>query len=192
MNRTLPVSLVLLLSSTSAFGWRGDGCEFRADRSLDIDAQGLAAIEILARAGDLEVIGDPGLTAIEVRGKACAEDESLLAGVKLAERRDGDRLLIEVVIPESDGWVDAQASIAAEREVTRSFAGTWLNIPRYSAGGAATYAFDAAGVQWRTQASYSYRDRQEASRVIFSPEYDVAPYALVNATITALVKAGEP
>ena len=111
MNRTLPVSLVLLLSSTSAFGWWGDGCEFRADRSLDIDAQGLSAIEILARAGDLEVTGDPGLTAIEVRGKACAEDESLLAGVKLAERRDGDRLLIEVVIPDGNGWVDAQASM---------------------------------------------------------------------------------
>lgn len=87
--------------------------------------------------------------------------------------------------------VDAQASIAAGREVTRSFAGTWLNIPRYSAGGAATYAFDAGGVQWRTQASYSYRDRQEASRVIFSPEYDVAPYALINATITAQ-RAGSP
>jgi hypothetical protein len=75
--------------------------------------------------------------------------------------------------------------------VTRSFAGTWLNIPRYSAGGAATYAFDAGGVQWRAQASYSYRDRQEASRVIFSPEYDVAPYALINATITAQ-RAGSP
>jgi hypothetical protein len=111
MNRTLPVSIVLLLSSTSAFGWWGDDCEFRADRSLDIDARALAAVEVLARAGDLEITGDPERTTIEVRGKACAGDESLLAGVKLVERRDGDRHLIEVVIPEGNGWADAQASM---------------------------------------------------------------------------------
>ncbi|MBL0939160.1 MAG: TonB-dependent receptor [Gemmatimonadaceae bacterium] len=87
--------------------------------------------------------------------------------------------------------VDAQASIAAGREVTRDFAGTWLNIPRHSLGGAATYAFNAARLSWRAQASYSYRDQQEASRLIFSPEYDVAPYALVNGSITAQ-RAGSP
>jgi outer membrane receptor protein involved in Fe transport len=87
--------------------------------------------------------------------------------------------------------VDAQASITAGREVSRNFAGTWLNIPRHSLGGAATYAAQAMGFDWRAQASYSYRDRQEASRVIFSPAYDVAPYALVNATFT-VQRTGSP
>lgn len=87
--------------------------------------------------------------------------------------------------------VDAQASIAAGREVTRSFAGTWLNIPRHSLGAAATYAARMAGFDWRTQLSYSLRDRQEASRVIFSPEYDVAPYTLVNASVL-VQRAGSP
>jgi hypothetical protein len=87
--------------------------------------------------------------------------------------------------------VDAQASITAGREITRSFAGTWLNIPRYSLGGAVNYQFDAAGMQWGAQGSYSYRDRQEASRVIFSPEYDVAPYALLNGALT-VQRRGSP
>lgn len=87
--------------------------------------------------------------------------------------------------------VDAQASITAGREITRSFAGTWLNIPRHSVGGAATYADRVAGFDWRVQASYSLRDRQEASRVIFSPDFDVPSYTLVNATIT-VQRAGSP
>lgn len=86
---------------------------------------------------------------------------------------------------------DAQASITAGREVRRSFAGTWLNIPRYSLGGAATYGFRAANAAWSAQLGYSYRDRQEASRVIFSSDYDVAPYTLLNASVSAQ-RSGSP
>lgn len=87
--------------------------------------------------------------------------------------------------------VDAQASITAGREVTRSFAGTWLNIPRYSAGGSISYAITTRGYRWQPLLGYSYRDRQEASRVIFSPVYDVAPYALVNGSLE-VTRAGSP
>lgn len=108
MNRVIPVAAALLLASNGAFAW-GGGCAFQADRNLDVAAQDLAAIKLLARAGDLEVEGDPGLLAIEVRGKACASDESLLADIQLVSRRDGNRQVIEAVMPESGGWGSQQA-----------------------------------------------------------------------------------
>lgn len=79
--------------------------------------------------------------------------------------------------------VDAQQSVAAGREVRRDFAGEAMPIPRLSLGGAATVTRVVRSQLWRAQVSASYRDRQQASRVIFSPEYDVPPYALVNASL---------
>ncbi len=111
MNRAIPVSTVLMLVSTSAFAW-GDSCDYRAERNLDIDAQSLASIELLARAGDLKIEGDPSRSTIEVRGKACASEESLLPEIKLTQRRDGDRQIVEVVMPDvSGGWWGEQATL---------------------------------------------------------------------------------
>ncbi len=80
--------------------------------------------------------------------------------------------------------VDAQASITAGREVSRDFTGTALNIPRVSLGGAATYTVNAGAFVARANVNYSVRDRQSASRIIFTPEYDVAGYTLVNGALT--------
>lgn len=109
-NRTLPAATALMLISTGAFAW-GDGCDYRAERALDIDARTLASLELRARAGDLEVEGDPGLATVQVRGKACASEESLLAEIQLTQRRDGDRQIVEVVMPELGGWWSEQASM---------------------------------------------------------------------------------
>jgi outer membrane receptor protein involved in Fe transport len=85
--------------------------------------------------------------------------------------------------------VDAQASITQQREVSRDFSGTALPIPRWSFGGAATGTW-LRGAHWlQAELSSSYRDTQTASRLIFSPRYDVAPYALVNGTL-AWARAG--
>lgn len=80
--------------------------------------------------------------------------------------------------------VDAQASIAAGAQINRDFSGTALNIPRTSLGGAATYRWRLGRLLWEGTASYSRRDVQEASRLIFTPEYDVPAYTLVNAQLT--------
>ncbi|WP_439642439.1 TonB-dependent receptor [Gemmatimonas sp.] len=79
---------------------------------------------------------------------------------------------------------DAQASVAAGREVQRDFSGKRLPIPRVSLGGAATITRVLRSQLWRAQLSASYRDTQQASRVIFSPQYDLPSYTLVNATLT--------
>ena len=87
--------------------------------------------------------------------------------------------------------VDAQASIAQQREVTRDFSDRAMPIPRWSLGGNATYARVVGSHFVQAQLSTSYRDRQTASRLIFSQAYDVAPYALVNGTLT-YARAGAP
>jgi hypothetical protein len=111
MNRAIPVSTALILVSTSAFGW-GDSCDYRASRNLDIDAKNLASFELLARAGDLEIVGDPNRSTIEILGSACASEESLLPGIKLTQRRDGDRQIVEVVMPDVGvSWWSEQASL---------------------------------------------------------------------------------
>jgi hypothetical protein len=111
MNRAIPVSAALILASTNVFAW-GDGCDYRAGRNLDIEAKDLASFELLARAGDLEITGDPNQSTIEIRGNACTSEESLLPQIKLVQRREGDRQIVEVVMPDvSGGWWSEQASL---------------------------------------------------------------------------------
>lgn len=97
LPRTAVFSL-LLLTPLAAFA---DDCAFRADRSVDIDANGLAALKLDTGAGDLEVKGVPGLARVEIRGKACASDEATLAELQLTQQRQGDVATAVTVIPDS-------------------------------------------------------------------------------------------
>lgn len=81
--------------------------------------------------------------------------------------------------------IDAQASLATGAPVARDFSGTWLNIPRWSLGGSAISRVQTGRIAWEGTLSWSRRDVQEASRLIFTPEYDVPAYTLLNATIEA-------
>ncbi len=87
--------------------------------------------------------------------------------------------------------VDAQASIQQQKEVSRDFSGKAMPIPRWSLGGNASYARIVGHNFLQAQINTSYRDRQTASRLIFTPVYDVAPYALVNGSLT-YARAGAP
>ena len=78
-----------------------DDCEFRADRSLDVDAKGLTLLKLDTGAGDLIVEGVPGLATVEVRGKACASDKDALAGIQFSQQREGSTTTVGTVIPES-------------------------------------------------------------------------------------------
>nr|WP_316641934.1 TonB-dependent receptor [uncultured Roseateles sp.] len=87
--------------------------------------------------------------------------------------------------------VDAQASIAAGKEVSKDFAGTSLSFPKLSYGGAVAYQWLAGGYKLRAEGHYSYRDKLEATRLIFTPEYDVASYWLADASLS-LTPASSP
>lgn len=90
---------LLLLSPLAA---SADDCAFRAERALDIDANGLAALKLDTGSGDLDIKGVPGLARVEIRGKACASDEATLAGLQLTQQRQGDVAGAATEIPEVD------------------------------------------------------------------------------------------
>ena len=81
--------LGLLAANTHAFE-----CKFTAERSLNIDPAGLHALVLSLESSDARVRGTPGLTKIEVRGKACASREDWLADLTVEQRREGDHVVV--------------------------------------------------------------------------------------------------
>jgi hypothetical protein len=77
-----------------------DDCRFSAERALDIEAGGLNSFRLETGAGDLDVVGVPGLARIEVRGKACASEQAALAGIQLDQRREGAVASVGTLIPD--------------------------------------------------------------------------------------------
>jgi DUF4097 and DUF4098 domain-containing protein YvlB len=82
---------ILSLFSGSALA---NECRFHAERNLDVDPAGLHALVLKLGSSDLQVRGVAGLAKIEVRGKACASEEGRLAGLTVAQSRDGDRVTV--------------------------------------------------------------------------------------------------
>lgn len=79
-------------------------CAHTATREVAIDTAGLQRLAIAARAGDLAITGEPGLTQVVARGKACAGDAETLALVQLRESVAGGEATIAVDIPDGSGW----------------------------------------------------------------------------------------
>jgi hypothetical protein len=110
MIRSNALAAALILASGNALAW-GDGCTVSAERSLELGANGIATLDLLARAGDLRVEGSSAQAGIVVTGKACASSQELLDAIQLREHRSGDRQTVEAVMPETGGWGNDQASI---------------------------------------------------------------------------------
>lgn len=99
----LPIALLLFAATSPALAW--DRCEFRAERRVVLDAADLRSLVLRAGAGDLEVIGEDGRTAIEAVGTACASSEERLAAIQLDGGRDGDVARLTAVLPDvRGGW----------------------------------------------------------------------------------------
>ena len=100
MRHLIAVSLLLAGSVAMA-----DDCEFQADRSFTVDRGEITALNVKTGRNDLRVQGEAGLAQIVVTAKACASDEEDLPKLKLTQRRDGTRLLIEAENPDSSGGI---------------------------------------------------------------------------------------
>jgi Putative adhesin len=74
-------------------------CNHSADRSASVDATGATRIVISAGAGDLDVRGEKGQTAVHASGRACASSEESLGQIAIASRRDGDTVYINTILP---------------------------------------------------------------------------------------------
>ena len=87
------ISALLLVALPLAAS--ADECRFTAARHADLDAAGLKDLALRLGSTDLEIRSTPGLTRVEVRGTACASDESKLKDLQVDARRNGDHATVD-------------------------------------------------------------------------------------------------
>lgn len=92
-------------------------CSYTASRSATVPAAGAETLRLLARAGELRVVGRPGLTEVRVRGEACSSHERYLEGIQLVTAREGDAVRVEARMPEMRGIGSFQARLDLVVEV---------------------------------------------------------------------------
>ena len=83
----------LLLAAAPAFA--DHHCAFSAQRSIDVDPAGLAALRFELASSDLQVEGVPGLARIEVRGRACASQQDWLGELNIIQERVGNKVVVK-------------------------------------------------------------------------------------------------
>ena len=69
-------------------------CEYTAERNFDVPAAGIGRVAFELGSSDVELEGAPGLSTIEVRGRACASDPGWLDNLTVDQKRSGDTLTI--------------------------------------------------------------------------------------------------
>lgn len=69
-------------------------CRYSADRNFDVPAAGIRTIAFDLGSSDVIVEGAPGISNIEVRGRACASQAQWLDQLTVDQNRNGDRLEI--------------------------------------------------------------------------------------------------
>jgi hypothetical protein len=123
-------------------------CAFTAQRDFDVDAAGLETVAFALGSSDVVVEGVPGLTKVEVRGKACASDQDWLAGLTVDQQRVGDRLTITPRENRSNNWSWFHSSYAYLELRVRVPAKLAVDIKSHSGdaivNGVATVNFDAS------------------------------------------------
>lgn len=91
MRLSLLAFLLLFSAQASA-----TSCKHEADRSFDVDRAGIKALVAHNGSSDVRVRGVADIGRIEVRGRACASNAGDLDRLKVEQRRDGDRLVLEI------------------------------------------------------------------------------------------------
>ncbi|HET6905827.1 MAG TPA: DUF4097 family beta strand repeat-containing protein [Rhodanobacteraceae bacterium] len=70
-------------------------CRYSAPRNADIDAAGLHSLLLRLGSSDLDIQGVQGLDKIEVRGTACASNQSWLKDLQISTDRAGDQATVD-------------------------------------------------------------------------------------------------
>lgn len=71
-------------------------CKFEAPRHLQLDLAGVKAVQIEVHSQDLHLMGSATATGLSLDGRACASDKSMLDGLQVTQRREGDQLLLDI------------------------------------------------------------------------------------------------
>lgn len=91
------VAAALIASSLLVFASiaGAEECRYSAPRNADIDAAGLHSLLLRLGSSDLDIQGVQGLNRIEVRGTACASDQSWLKNLQISTGRSGDQAIVD-------------------------------------------------------------------------------------------------
>lgn len=102
-NKTIFVTaLMALLISSQAQA----KCEFQRDIDQVLSLNDVELIQILVKAGDLEVHGHANPNEILLTGKACASSADKLDEIQLLAEQQGDKAVLKTLMPSSKngGW----------------------------------------------------------------------------------------
>ena len=100
MRKTLALSLLALpLLAIPVFAQAADQCKYGADRSLSLNLSGVRTVVVQTGPYDFKVKAG---SAARATGRACASSQEGLDRLQLAQRRDGDRLIINT--GERNNW----------------------------------------------------------------------------------------
>jgi len=102
---------LILFALFPAFAAASD-CRYEARRDFDVDAAGLKTLALRIGSSDLVVEGVPGLAKVEVRGRACASNAEWLEGLRVDQKRSGDRLEIAPHQNQDQRWSWFESSYA--------------------------------------------------------------------------------
>ena len=90
-------------------------CRHREEREAVVAAPaGLAEVEIKSVAGSLSVLGKSGSSEVRVSGEACARWRRDLEGIQITTRTEGDRVVVEAVIPQAAGRRGSRLDLTVE------------------------------------------------------------------------------
>ncbi len=97
------VSLLILFPPVEAlyFSITGNGCGNEIPHNATIDVGDASLIRVASNRGDLSVEGQPGLTTVQVQGRACASAESKrhLESIIFTTSRIAGEIVVAAVIP---------------------------------------------------------------------------------------------
>ncbi|HEY8586577.1 MAG TPA: DUF4097 family beta strand repeat-containing protein [Rhodanobacter sp.] len=99
MRRIL--TAVLLITPLAAFA--AGSCKYEAPRNLQLDLAGVRSVQIDVHSQELQLSGSSSATTLVLTGRACASNQSALEKLQITQRRDGDRLLLDIG-GGSSGW----------------------------------------------------------------------------------------
>jgi len=89
---------------------RGD-CDVRRTVELDLPVSGISLLEVVAKAGSLDVEGTRGASSVRVSATICASDDDRMEGLDVSLERSGSRAMVETIFPDSRDWRDGYARI---------------------------------------------------------------------------------
>ncbi|GAB2557631.1 DUF4097 family beta strand repeat-containing protein [Rhodanobacter koreensis] len=84
----------LLLTPFAAFA--ATSCKYEAPRNLQLDLTGVRAVQIGVHNQNLHLTGSDSIKGLALTGRACASDKTLLDGLQITQRREGDQLLLDI------------------------------------------------------------------------------------------------